>query len=404
MANMHLVTGYAGNEHVTAADQGIFNATLFGEGQYVLGVGNQFAASVVTNNLIRVRDGDLLMQGRHVRVNEGTYVDLAIENGTQGYMRNDLIVARYTVNSATAVEEVNLVVIKGANATSNPVDPAYTVGDLIVNHAIKNDMPLYRVPLNGLNVGELVPLFTVKDVNILDLDANKQDKTNLLGAQTAIADDDYFPFFDTSANGHKKTLWSNIKTVLGKVFAPLSHTHKKADVTDFPSSMPASDVYAWAKAATKPSYTYSEVGAASSGHKHAAADITSGILSAARGGTGVASIEALMAKIVAEGGCRIEKGSYVGTGTYKADNPCSLTFSFVPKLVIITPDYTTTTFRATFFIWTGNQYSHVVSSGESWFKVNVVTLSGTTLSWYCTTDAQFQSNESDRTYRYVALG
>ena len=33
-------------------------------------------------------------------------------------------------------------------------------------------------------------------------------------------------------------------------------------------SRPASDVYAWAKAASKPSYTYSEVGAAASGHNH----------------------------------------------------------------------------------------------------------------------------------------
>lgn len=39
-----------------------------------------------------------------------------------------------------------------------------------------------------------------------------------------------------------------------------SHTHKKTDITDFPTSMPASDVKAWAKADTKPTYTKSEVG------------------------------------------------------------------------------------------------------------------------------------------------
>lgn len=37
------------------------------------------------------------------------------------------------------------------------------------------------------------------------------------------------------------------------------HKHVKADITDFPTSMPASDVYAWAKAASKPSYTIGEV-------------------------------------------------------------------------------------------------------------------------------------------------
>lgn len=55
-------------------------------------------------------------------------------------------------------------------------------------------------------------------------------------------------------------LLAKIKTVLdGK--AASSHTHVKANITDFPSSMPASDVSAWAKAASKPTYTASEVGA-----------------------------------------------------------------------------------------------------------------------------------------------
>lgn len=43
--------------------------------------------------------------------------------------------------------------------------------------------------------------------------------------------------------------------------AAASHNHTKNQITDFPSSMPASDVSAWAKAATKPSYSASEVGA-----------------------------------------------------------------------------------------------------------------------------------------------
>lgn len=40
-----------------------------------------------------------------------------------------------------------------------------------------------------------------------------------------------------------------------------SHTHSKSQITDFPTSMPASDVYSWAKASSKPSYSANEVGA-----------------------------------------------------------------------------------------------------------------------------------------------
>lgn len=43
--------------------------------------------------------------------------------------------------------------------------------------------------------------------------------------------------------------------------APAAHRHRKSDITDFPSSLPASDVYSWAKASSKPSYTAGEVGA-----------------------------------------------------------------------------------------------------------------------------------------------
>lgn len=166
MANMHLVTGYAGKEHVTAADHGAFHTALFGSGQFVLNTGNKLAASSPSNNTVRILDGDLLMQGRHVRLNEGSHVDLTIDNGAQGYYRNDLIVARYTRNESTGVEEVNLVVIKGTAAASNPADPEHTSGDLITDHAIQNDMPLYRVVLNGLAVEKLVPVFTALEVNI----------------------------------------------------------------------------------------------------------------------------------------------------------------------------------------------------------------------------------------------
>jgi hypothetical protein len=166
MGNLHLVTGYAGKAHVMAADHGSLNAALFGSGQYVLNRGNKFAASIVTNNQIKVLDGDLMIQGRHVRLNEGAYVELTIENGEQGMLRNDLIVARYTKDSGTGVEDCNLVVIKGTAAESNPSDPEYTSADIIEGNAILADMPLYRVPLNGITIEDLVPLFSEANVGV----------------------------------------------------------------------------------------------------------------------------------------------------------------------------------------------------------------------------------------------
>lgn len=159
MGNLHLVTGYAGQPHVTAADQGSLFEALIRGGQFVMEAGANFSATAVTNNQIRVSDGELMMQGRHVKLTPGAYVDLTIENGAQGYLRNDLIVARYTRNSDNGIEECNLVVLKGTPAESNPSDPEYTTGSLNAYGALQHDFPLYRVPLSGLAVGELVALF-----------------------------------------------------------------------------------------------------------------------------------------------------------------------------------------------------------------------------------------------------
>ena len=49
-----------------------------------------------------------------------------------------------------------------------------------------------------------------------------------------------------------------VKKAFG-IFGPKAHTHKKSDITDFPTSLPASDVYGWAKASSKPTYAWSEI-------------------------------------------------------------------------------------------------------------------------------------------------
>lgn len=184
MGNMHLVTGYQGQEHVTAADHGSLYAAIFGSGSYVLDRGNKLAATVITNNQVRIADGDLVIQGRHARLNEGATVDLTIENGAQGYYRNDLIVARYTRNASTGVEETNLVVIKGTPVASGPADPEYTNGDILTDHAETADFPLYRIPLDGLTVGTPVQLFNV--AYLVTLGSNKKVPAEYLPAMNYI--------------------------------------------------------------------------------------------------------------------------------------------------------------------------------------------------------------------------
>lgn len=63
----------------------------------------------------------------------------------------------------------------------------------------------------------------------------------------------------TNDSGYLSSVAWNIITGVPSTFTPSAHTHTVANITDFPASLPASDVYAWAKSATKPSYAYSEI-------------------------------------------------------------------------------------------------------------------------------------------------
>ena len=152
MGNMHLVTGFAGREHVTAADHGSFYAALYGSGTYLLDKGKKFELTKISNNLIRVFDGDMLMQGRHCRIEDDAYVELTVENGTTGYKRKDLVVCRYTKDSDSGVEDCNIIILRGDPVGAEPADPAYVTGDIIKDGAITNDVPLYRLNLNGLEI------------------------------------------------------------------------------------------------------------------------------------------------------------------------------------------------------------------------------------------------------------
>ena len=68
-------------------------------------------------------------------------------------------------------------------------------------------------------------------------------------------------FYDSAWGEWKRVYTTADKPTAGEIGAAASsHTHTKAQIKDFPTSMPASDVYAWAKAPTKPSYTKTEVG------------------------------------------------------------------------------------------------------------------------------------------------
>lgn len=155
---VELITGFAGTPHIGSDDIGAFNAGLVGPGDYALTTGNQLKATMSNANTIAVQSGDAVLNGRHVHLTGTTTA--TVQSGTQGQKRNDLAVLRYTKNTTTGVETCSIVVLKGTPTTGTPADPAHNTGS-ILDGVATHDMLLYRIPINGITVGTLVPLFNV---------------------------------------------------------------------------------------------------------------------------------------------------------------------------------------------------------------------------------------------------
>ena len=154
-----LITGLKTTADIESQDDGARIYGTISKGDRVLNVGNKWAYQTISNNCIRIKDGEALMQGRHVRQAPNTYTDVTINNGESGKKRYDIIVLRYSKTVGTGIENVQLAVVEGTPATSSPTIPSLTTGDIFTG-CTTHEMGLYRVYINGLNISSVTKLFT----------------------------------------------------------------------------------------------------------------------------------------------------------------------------------------------------------------------------------------------------
>ena len=207
---VHLITGYAGKPHVTSASDGALNAGIYGRGKYILNMGEKFAYEIISNNLIKIKSGFAINQGRKIEIAINDYEEVTIDNGLQGMKRCDLIVLRYEKNSDSGIETASLVVIKGTS-TDAYTEPAYTEGDILAGKAV-DDILLYKVFINGLSIENIESAFTLTD-SLMDILAEQKRVSSDMGQQiTALSD-------RTSGMGQQITALSANVSNLGKSVA-----------------------------------------------------------------------------------------------------------------------------------------------------------------------------------------
>ena len=148
---MNIITGYKGTPHITSQQDRDINSAIFTNGVYILNIGSKMAATVVSANEVTIADGLIIAQGCAAEIARGTSESMTIDNGTQGQLRKDWIVLRYTKDASTGVEDMELDVIKGTPATSNPSVPTYTSGSIADGDTLV-EFPLYTVNISGITI------------------------------------------------------------------------------------------------------------------------------------------------------------------------------------------------------------------------------------------------------------
>lgn len=170
--------------------------------------------------------------------NETSQVYLPAQAGT---IITSATIGSQSVNYANSAGNAT----NATNATKATNAANATTATKLSSNAGSNNQPVYfsggKPVAIGYTIAKSVPA-----------DAKFTDTNTWRGIQNNLTSDSTDQSLSAAQGKALKTL------VDGK--APASHKHTKSQITDFPTSMPASDVSAWAKAATKPSYTKAEVG------------------------------------------------------------------------------------------------------------------------------------------------
>lgn len=155
---MDIVIGYQGKDHVRAEQLRRLIAGMAGDGTYVLGTQNELAATMVTANQVRIDTGDVVASGGAYATVE-TPETLTVESGVTGQKRNDVVVARYEKDASTNVESMELAVVKGTPVSyGDPTDPDLSEGSIMDGDS-PVEVPLWRIPIDGLAPGTPVKLF-----------------------------------------------------------------------------------------------------------------------------------------------------------------------------------------------------------------------------------------------------
>ena len=349
----------------TSPVDGIVTVTLAGQATTAVGL---------CQSVIEIYEGsDVLTTARfNYEVFEGLNLDDAVESSTEYPILNNLIA------DVSALE----VAIEKAEA------------ERVAAEAIRaNEASGYVAQAEAAKVAAAESAAAAQESAQVAQEIATGDYATNSGSQTYT--NNQISAHNTSGSAH-----SDIRTLITNANAAVATAQATANA--------AQTAAATAKVAADNAQTTAN-GKAAAVHKHAATDITSGILPVARGGTGVATLAELATALSASlGGVKISVGNYTGSGSTTGTSSKTISLPFTPTAVLVASQkgVMSTVVNTWSYVYGGLALAGYPAKFKTFEFITIVTNGFTVKSDNGATEAgtNIVCNSNAESYNYIAIG
>lgn len=160
-----LVTGVAGEPHVTSEQDALLNVLLsksdgnnviVSQNSYGIGMGDDnFKDVTYSGTTVQIGTGAILALGRLII--HTTNDTIVLDDGIANNKRVDIICIKYEKEAQTGIESARFEVLKGTSG-ANYVDP-YISSNTLIAGGYSNLFPLYRVKIDGIAIESVEYMF-----------------------------------------------------------------------------------------------------------------------------------------------------------------------------------------------------------------------------------------------------